>query len=101
LFYYKLKTKTRKERYPLLLTAVLVAINRVPKNKALSLCIKDARLAYLYVRTEVDAELEEEVINSRKRILRKKQQVRSFNVESKDYDKIEKLRQSLSIIKSQ
>lgn len=101
LFYYKLKHKCRKERLPVLLTSVLVAINRSPKNKAFSLSIKDERLAYLYVFTEVDLELEEEVINSKKRILRKKPQVRSFNVESKDYDKIEKLRQSLSIIKSQ
>lgn len=100
LYFFKLKEKQRAQRRPALYIAVLVAAVGDPKNRPLKGILKDDRMSYLYVLTEVDSEVNEEVEKDRRRRSRSTRGCKTFQVDSKDYDRLERTRHSMSIIKS-
>lgn len=100
LYFYKLKSKQRIERLPVIFVCTLAIAQGNVKYKPVNLPLQDVRMSYLYVYTEVDDSVTEKVEMDRHRKSNRKHPCRSLQVASKDYERLEKLRNTLSIIKS-
>lgn len=105
LYFYGLKkdAKSRKERLPALFISMFVVLKGKPRNKPLdvSYISVDDRMSYLYVLTDIDIGIMDEMALEKKRRARARPLYKALAIESKEYDKMEKLRNNFAIIKSQ
>lgn len=105
IFFYKLSknSKIRSVRLPILFYSVLVCITKNVKYKTVELPLSniDDRMSYLYVYTEKNDDDLEMISKIKERKKNEKHYIkpRSLVIDSKDYEKIEKLRKQLHIIR--
>lgn len=109
MFFYKLTTKSHNEqriqRLSLLFYSIYIAVSMSISYKKIkvpiSMSAMDERMSYLFVYTEKDEECSDMILENKTK--RKKDiqhtRCRSMTVSNKDYEKLEKMRQQLNIIR--
>ena len=102
LFFYKIKknAKYRIERLPILFNSLIVVATKKVRYRSLGGVGGGDRMSYLYVLTECDYNKLAEVQDEKRRMARLRPSYKSLVVNSKEYEKIERMRSSLAIIKS-
>lgn len=100
LFFYKVTAKQKLDRLPVLFVCLIVTLNGKLKCHKQNIPMQESRMSYLYVLTDIDKDVKEAVEIDRKRVATKVFPNRSLNVDLREYDRLEKLRQNIEIIKS-
>lgn len=97
--------KDRMKRFPLLLNAVYVASKNRVRHRQVEMpmsCLSiEDRMSYLYTLFDQDEEVCEGVETDKRRKSRGKPVMKALSIDSKDYERLERLRNDISIIKSQ
>lgn len=103
LFFYNIKKEVKKtlERLPLLYYSLIAAIKNHVKCKQLDIppayMSMNDRMSYLYVLPEYDTDICTQLDAIKERRSRAKQRLKAIDVNSKEYEKFEKLQNSISI----